>query len=154
MVLDPRSRIGRQLEVETPAQLDLAQLDPAVAALVGGRMDRGMPREEALLSTISFLGKFAHDSVVALDTNRVFAAHPEVERAVTRLTESGLSRGKAITRLLLDGSQEQPRVRRTNFNLADLEKGLIEEHGYTRNPDGSLSVPGGGPTMTFSPRVV
>lgn len=135
MTIDERSALGQQLGVGQPIALDLQQLSEAAGAMVAGRMERHeSSAEESVIGLLNFAAKIMTAEVVHLDTERIYARHPEVREAVTKTMKDAedkgtpTSPGKVLTQLIVRGAspfnkqQERPKDQRppkTNFPLVD-----------------------------------
>lgn len=111
MTIDPRSELGRKLEVETPVTIDLRNLSDLAGEQIASRLDTGTTRGEALVRLLNFAGKLMAEGVVSIDTNVIYSNHTEVQTAVEKIQQAAdnngkpITTGRTITKLLIVGSR-------------------------------------------------
>lgn len=138
MPIDKRTPLGQRLDVGKPVELDLSQFDKATGELIARRMEeKNESREEAILGVLNFAARLMVDTTVNLDTEAIFAGHPEVRRVVDEEIVTARSAGKTVTtarvvtKLIVRGAAatnaaktSESSGRRSDSPLEDLTGGL------------------------------
>lgn len=136
MSIDPRSRLGQDLEIEKPVEFDLGLLNNEAGAELARRINGGKTREEAIVGMLNHAGRLMAEGVVSIDTSLVYRAHTEVPVAVEKVQDMAQRKGqtlttaRSLTKLVIVGSRtilQPPKSERADSR--DVTHDLFEKLG-------------------------